>query len=95
MSSPMTAEQVLNREFFEIRGKILELAASLDRMERSAGDVSQQPRRQQLRQALEILLDRGTTRAERVQLLFSRPYQQNWPEEIDVPLGAARVGKPR
>jgi hypothetical protein len=91
----MTAEQILNREFLEIRGKILELAASLDRMERSQGDVAQHPRRQQLREALGILLDHGSDRAERVQLLFSRPYHDHWPADFELALGCATTTKPR
>src|SRR5438105_3688541 len=37
MSSLLTAPEVLNREFLEIRSKILELAAALDRIARADG----------------------------------------------------------
>ena len=40
MSLPLSAPEVLSREFLEIRAKILEIAAAFDRLERAAGDVS-------------------------------------------------------
>ena len=39
MATPLDAQQVLDREFLEIRGKILEIASSLDRLQRAAGTV--------------------------------------------------------
>jgi len=35
MTSPLAAPEVLNREFLEIRAKILEIPASLDRLDRA------------------------------------------------------------
>lgn len=81
----MTAQQVLNREFLEIRAKILELAASFDRLDRCDGTVADDPRLSRIREALHALerLDRG--RAEQVQMIFSQPYEENWPEKLGVP----------
>jgi hypothetical protein len=74
----MSAQQILDREFLEIRAKILELAACFDRLERAEGCVDQDVRRQQLQQALELLSTTGSDRAERVPLVFSREYDEKW-----------------
>jgi hypothetical protein len=37
---PLDAPEVLNREFLEVRAKILEIAAVLDRIDRAEGAVS-------------------------------------------------------
>ncbi|MCA9153679.1 MAG: hypothetical protein R3C99_26860 [Pirellulaceae bacterium] len=84
MSSPMHARAVLDREFLEMRAKVLELAASLDRLERAAGDVVDDPRLKLLRQAIEVLSDDRDERAERVQLLFSRPYTAEWQSQFNL-----------
>lgn len=78
MSIPLDAPEVLNREFLEIRARLLQVAASLDRMDRSAGSVENDVRLQQIQQALAILQSRGADRAERIQLVFSRPYEPHW-----------------
>jgi hypothetical protein len=82
MSSVMTAEQILNREFLEIRAKILEIAASLDRLERSEGSVEDDSRLRRIYEALDELHGDTGDRAEQVQLIFSRQYEQTWPEKF-------------
>ena len=84
MSTPLSAAAVLNREFLELRAKVLELAASLDRLERAEGSVADDPRLAKLRRGIEILLSQQTDRAERVQLLFSRAYNEDWPTALQV-----------
>jgi hypothetical protein len=74
----MPAPQVLDREFLEIRAKILELAASLDRLDRGDGDVADDPRMTLVRGGLSILSQDDPGRAERMQLLFSQPYEDAW-----------------
>ena len=78
--STMTAVQVLDRHYLEIRCELLNLAASLDRIERHAGaDQALHDRRmQEIRQGIEILSGSGCDRAERLQLLFSDPYREGW-----------------
>jgi hypothetical protein len=90
----MTAPAVLNREFLELRAKVLELAASLDRLDRADGAVADDPRLEKLRRGLNILLSDDPDRAERVQLLFSRPYNEDWPIALQVPEMQTSV-KPR
>jgi len=84
MSLPLTAPEVLSREFLEVRAKILEIAAAFDRLERSEGDVSDDPRVARLREALKVLSEPKTARAEQVQLVFSRPYDETWQRSMKV-----------
>jgi hypothetical protein len=66
----MTQDQI-DQSFLEIRSRCLSLAADLDRLDRAAIN---DPRRQTLRQALQILMDvKAPTRAQQVQLLYSDP----------------------
>lgn len=81
---PHTAEQVLQQEFLLARAKILELAATLDRIERAGGNVGQHPQMQLLRQGFEVLTGPGQERAQQVQLLFSRQYAADWRQTLGV-----------
>jgi hypothetical protein len=74
--------EVLNRDFLETRSRILEVAAALDRIDRSASHPGETPDRRlaQLRQAIEALLVPGPGRAETVQRLFSLDYDPHWQE---------------
>lgn len=83
----MSAEAVMNREFFEIRAKILELAASFDRLDRGDGAVEDR-RIELIREGLTILDEDTPNRAERVQLLFSKVYSEGWRSEY----GLSMVG---
>jgi hypothetical protein len=78
MPIPLDAQEVLNREFLEIRAGLLQIAASLDRLTRAEGSVAADPRLAGVRQALEILAGDGMDRAEQIQLVFSRPYETDW-----------------
>lgn len=80
MPTVQTAQQVLDRHYLEIRCGLLDLAAALDRLERSDGfaETSQDARLGKLREGLQILLTPGDDRAERIQLLFSDEYVSNW-----------------
>lgn len=77
MTPPRSSPAVLEEEFLPTRARILEAAASLDRLDR-AGEAADDPRRNQLAEAIRILLDDAPRRAERIQLLFSRDYDQKW-----------------
>jgi hypothetical protein len=78
MTPPRPAIQVLDEEFLTIRAKLLELAAALDRLQRAEGDVAGDARRSLIRQGVETLLTDEAGRAERMQVLFSRPYAPDW-----------------
>ncbi len=84
MTTPMAAPDVLDREFLEIRAKILELAASFDRLDRGDGSVAGDPRMTLVQNALQILQRDSAERAEEIQMLFSRQYDENWRETYGV-----------
>jgi hypothetical protein len=85
MPSPLQAQEILNREFLEIRAKLLQLAAHFDRIERGPGEVDLE-RLNKLREALEVLLARdiGPHRAEKLQMIFSRQYDPEWKTNLGV-----------
>ncbi|MHC5538197.1 hypothetical protein ACYOEI_08210 [Singulisphaera rosea] len=82
MTHSRDATDVLNNDFLETRGRILEVAASLDRLDRAPERPGHTPDRRlgQLRQAIEALLEPGPGRAETVQRLFSLDYDADWRE---------------
>ncbi len=68
------AQQTLEQQFLEMRWRCLSLAADLDRIERAEGGaalLSADLRLQKLRQAIGVLLEGRSNRAEQVQLIFS------------------------
>ncbi len=77
-----TATTLFEQEFLPIRAKLLEVAASLDRLDRAAGPLPDDVRMSQLRQAIEVLLQAEAGRAERIQLTFSLPYDEAWQKEF-------------
>lgn len=84
MNGRLTAEELLDREFLEIRAKILEVAAALDRLDRANGSVETDQRRRQIDAAIAILGTGGPDRSERVQQQFSLPYLEQWREEFQI-----------
>jgi hypothetical protein len=78
--NPLPAQQALDSYFLEARSTILDLAAVLDRIGRGrdAATVSEDPRLEKIRRALEVLHDRSGGRAERIQQIFSLDYDANW-----------------
>lgn len=76
----LSAPEVLNQYYLETRCQLLELAATLDRLDlavqRDADEsVTGDPRMERLRTTLDMLADRQATpdRAERMLRLFSDP----------------------
>jgi hypothetical protein len=80
MMPPLPAAQALDRYFLEARSKLLDLAAILDRVERGQGAaaVAKDPRLGKIREAVEVLQDKGGGRAERIQQIFSLEYDPAW-----------------
>jgi len=83
----MPAIEVLNREYLLIRCKMLEIAASLDRTDRADGDTAGDPRTAQFDEAMRILREETGDRAEQLQMLFSREYDDAWQKSMDMPAG--------
>ncbi len=79
--SLMNGDQVLDRYFLEVRCKLLDIAAIIDRYERSAGpgawSDSTDRRIDRCRAALQALMDPSEqpNRAERIALIFSDPVE--------------------
>lgn len=84
MLNTREAREVLDREFLETRGKILEIAAVLDRIDRAPAHHPEHPdpRLGQIRQALEALCIPGPCRAETIQMIFSLEYDRRWRERL-------------
>ncbi len=85
MPIPLTATEVLDRDFLGVRMRMIDLAATLDRIDRAEGPVAQntvadQSRLEKIRRGLQILSGDAADRAEQLQLLFSLPYQHDWQE---------------
>ena len=84
MPIPLDAPTVLDREFLTIRAKMIEIAAALDRLDRAEGAVRTDPRLMQIHQGLSLLTDPEAERAERIQMVFSLPYDENWRSSFDL-----------
>jgi hypothetical protein len=86
LEKEMNANDILDREFLTIRSKILDVAAAMDRLDRAAGDVAEDPRMKLLNDALALVLadDDDPARAEKMQMLFSREYDQQWMKSLKV-----------
>ncbi len=82
MSVPIDAPDLLNQEFLEIRARLLQVAAALDRLDRAEGDVSRDKRRMDLDRAIRVLLEPGADRAAKLQMIFSLPYDREWKEKL-------------
>ena len=69
----LTSEQALSRSFLEVRCAIIDIGATLDRIDRGAGSSEDDPRLLQLRDALRMLAEPSPepNRTERLLLHFS------------------------
>lgn len=73
-----SAKQIVDAEYLLARSKILELAATFDRIDRGQAIEEASAERKLLEEAITLLQSPGTDRAERLQLLLSRPYDPQW-----------------
>lgn len=80
----MTAKSILDREFLEMRCRLIDLAASMDRVERGseAGQVAGDLRMRLLQDAVRLLNNGGPDRALRMQMHFSDGFASKWREEF-------------
>jgi hypothetical protein len=84
MTTAASAPSVLDREFLELRARILELGAALDRLDREGGRVQDDSRLAAIARALQVLASPNGDRAEQVQLIFSLPYDEAWRTTLGV-----------
>ena len=84
MATTRSASEILDREFLSTRGKLLEVAAAFDRIDRADGSrqLGDDARHQRCLEAVAILGSEGTDRAERIQRLFSDDYREGWLQEL-------------
>ena len=82
--TPLSANKALDDFFFDARCKLLDLAAFLDRINRGrdASALSNDPRLDKIRRALEVLHDQSGGRAERIQQIFSLEYDPKWEKPV-------------
>ncbi len=92
-ATALDAPEILNRVYLEIRAKLLEVGASLDRLDRATGPVEGDPRLVRIRQALAILAADQPCRAEQIQLLFSLSYEDGWQKSLAVDAGKRTNGQ--
>lgn len=84
MTARMTAEEIFQRDFLDMRAWILDLAAALDRLDRASSDPKDpglnqsRNRLERIHAALATLQEDRPGRAERIQMIFSLPYDANW-----------------
>jgi hypothetical protein len=71
---PLTQQQLINEYFMEVRAKILDVAAFLDRMDRSVDRNAEDDFRMvAMRQALQALCTGIPSRVYDIQMIFSDP----------------------
>jgi hypothetical protein len=83
-NSALDAPEILNREFLEIRARLVQVAALLDRLDRASGSVADDRRLAGIRESLEVLANPGPGRAEKLQLIFSRQYAADWKSKFEL-----------
>jgi hypothetical protein len=77
--TPLPAATALDTYFLEARSRLLDVAAFLDRIDRGSGTITNDPRLEKIRRALTVLAEPSEGRAERIQTIFSLPYEAGWP----------------
>jgi hypothetical protein len=82
MTKTRGTNEVFEQEFLPIRAKLLEVAASLDRLDRASGSLEAEAKRRQVQAAVQVLLSPDHDRAEQIQLIFSRPFEEDWKEKF-------------
>jgi hypothetical protein len=76
----------MDQEFLVIRGRLLDLAAALDRLDRAPGSCKEEhdARMDLIRRAIDVLAQPDPDRAETIQRLFSLPYEPGWMASLPV-----------
>jgi hypothetical protein len=79
-------DDIFQESFLDMRAKLLEVAATLDRIDRAGDGLSDDALdlRLKIDQAIAICASAGTDRAERLQHLFSRQFNADWRKEMNL-----------
>jgi hypothetical protein len=77
---PLPAGRALEQFFLDARCKLLDLAATLDRIGRGEGSASAatDPRIERIQKALAVLMSDAPNKAEAIQQVFSQEYDAAW-----------------
>ncbi len=70
MAETASSGNPLDKDFLQIRARLIELAAAMDRVDRGGGAAGD-PRLEQIRRSLAIVAGNEPNRAEQVQMEFS------------------------
>ncbi|PAY17272.1 hypothetical protein CKO51_22670 [Rhodopirellula sp. SM50] len=88
MTNVRNGDQIVAESFLEVRAKLLEVAATLDRIDRASEtaplEEAAKSKRELLIEATKILLSEEPSRAERLQQLFSRKYDTDWRQQLGI-----------
>jgi hypothetical protein len=78
--NPLPAARALDQYFLEARSKLLDLAATLDRIGRGddSSTANADGRVARINRALEVLRADAPNKAELIQQIFSLEYDPNW-----------------
>ncbi len=87
MPNPRDATLVLDHDFLETRGKLLEIAAVLDRIDRAPRGTASIPTLGLVRCAAlsRLSAEPGPDRAETIQRIFSLDYDPDWRTKFELP----------
>jgi len=80
---------VFDESFLSVRAKLLEISATLDRVDRAVErgdplDENAVEQRERVDHAIRLLLSERSDRTENIQRLFSRRYRPNWRTDMAV-----------
>ena len=82
MPTSLNAAEMLDREYLELRCRLIDIAASLDRIARATGSktIANDPRWKRVSESLRLLGQGGHDLAPRIQMIFSDEYVADWRE---------------
>ncbi len=77
---PLPAPVALDQFFLDARSRLLDIAATLDRISRGTDTaaIATDPRVEKIRRAIEVLGSTAPNKAELIQQLFSLAYDPDW-----------------
>lgn len=79
--SPKQGSELVDEYFIENRNRVLEVAAYLDRLDRSGGEEAKRDfRSRALREALDVLCSNDFPRVQKIEMIFSDPTTDLRPE---------------
>jgi len=80
MTQPIKENTMLDREYLNIRCWIIDIASSLDRIDRhdNTNTTHCDPRMKKMMDALKWLAGQQQDRAQKIQMIFSDPYDPKW-----------------